>query len=89
MHGIYLTAILTTGIAAAIFVRLIHKLKMPAKEGLVWLAAIVALPLQPLAFYLVRHSARPLGCRSTWVHLPDLSVCDLGIRRSDDAALAW
>ena len=54
MHGIYLTAILTTGIAAAIFAPLIHKLKMPANERLVWLTAIVALPLQPLAFYLVR-----------------------------------
>ena len=54
MHGIYLTAILTTGIAIAIFGPLIHKLKMPANERLVWLAAVVALPLQPLAFYLVR-----------------------------------
>jgi ribosomal protein S27E len=31
MHGIYLTAILTTGIAAAIFAPLIHRLKMPAR----------------------------------------------------------
>jgi hypothetical protein len=54
MHGIYLTAIITTSIAAAVFVPLIKKLKMPANERLVWLAAIVALPLQPLAFYLVR-----------------------------------
>jgi hypothetical protein len=52
MHGIYLTAILTTGIAAAIFAPLIHKLKMPANERLVWLAAMVVLPLQPLAFYV-------------------------------------
>src|ERR1700716_1576863 len=54
MHGIYLTAILTTSIAIAIFGPLIHKLKMPANERLVWLAAVVALALQPLAFYLVR-----------------------------------
>lgn len=54
MHGIYLTAILTTGIAAAIFGPLIHKLKTPANERLVWLAAALALPLQPLAFYFVR-----------------------------------
>jgi hypothetical protein len=54
MQGIYLTALLTTGIAAAIFGPLIHKLKMPANERLIWLAALVALPLQPLAFYLVR-----------------------------------
>lgn len=54
MRGIYLAALLTTGIAAAIFVPLIHRLRMPANERLVWLAAAVALPLQPLAFYLVR-----------------------------------
>ena len=54
MHGIYLTAVLTTGIASAIFGPLIHKLKMPANERLVWLAAGIALPLQPLAFYLIR-----------------------------------
>src|ERR1041384_461097 len=54
MPGIYLAAILTTAIAAAIFVPLIHKRKMPADVGLVGLAAAIALPLQPLAFYLVR-----------------------------------
>lgn len=54
VHGIYLTAVLTTGIAAAIFGPLIQKLKMPANVRLVWLAAAVALPLQPLAFYFVR-----------------------------------
>src|SRR5256885_14234794 len=54
MQGIYLAAILTTGIAAAIFVPIIHRLKMPANEWLVWLAAALALPMQPLAFYLVR-----------------------------------
>lgn len=54
MHGIYLAAILTTGIAAAIFGPLIHRLKMPADVRLVWLAAGLALPMQPLAFYLVR-----------------------------------
>jgi hypothetical protein len=54
MHGIYLTAVLTTAIAAAIFGPLIHKLKMPANVRLLWLAAVLALPLQPLAFYLVR-----------------------------------
>jgi hypothetical protein len=54
MQGIYLAAILTTGIAAAIFIPLIHRLRMPANERLVWLAAALALPMQPLAFYLVR-----------------------------------
>jgi hypothetical protein len=54
MQGIYLAEIITTGIAAAIFVPVIHRLKMPATERLVWLAAAIALPMQPLAFYLVR-----------------------------------
>ena len=54
MRGIHITAILTTGIAAVIFGPLIHRLKMPASERLVWLAAGIALPLQPLAFYFVR-----------------------------------
>ncbi|HEV2804542.1 MAG TPA: hypothetical protein VGW57_06370 [Chthoniobacterales bacterium] len=54
LHGIYLAALLTTGIAAAIFVALVHRLRKPANERLVWLAAAVALPMQPLAFYLVR-----------------------------------
>jgi hypothetical protein len=54
MQGIYLAAILTTGIAAAIFVPIIHRLRIPANERLVWLAAAMAVPMQPLAFYLVR-----------------------------------
>lgn len=54
MHGIYITAILTTGVAATIFGPLIDKLKMPANTRLLWLAAGIALPMQPLAFYLVR-----------------------------------
>src|SRR5436190_514876 len=54
MQGIYLAEIITTGIAAAIFVPVIHRLKMPANEWLVWLAAALALPMEPLAFYLVR-----------------------------------
>jgi hypothetical protein len=54
MRGIYLTAVLTTGVAAVLFGVLIHKLRLPAKERLLWLAAALALPLQPLAFYLIR-----------------------------------
>jgi hypothetical protein len=54
MQGIYLAEIITTGIAAAIFVPVIHRLKMPASERLVWLAAALVLPMEPLAFYLVR-----------------------------------
>lgn len=54
MPGIYLTAILTTAIALAIFVPLIHKLRLPANERRLWLAAGLVLPLQPLAFYFVR-----------------------------------
>src|SRR5262249_39903802 len=54
MPGIYLTAILTTIFAAGIFGTLIHFLRMPAKERLLLLATILALPLQPLAFFYVR-----------------------------------
>jgi len=54
MRGIYLTAVLTTGVAVVLYGLLIHKLRLPAKERLLWLAAALALPLQPLAFYLVR-----------------------------------
>src|ERR1043166_560980 len=54
MHGIYLTAVITTVIAAAIFGPLVHKLKMPANERLLWFAAALALPLAPLAYFFVR-----------------------------------
>jgi hypothetical protein len=54
MHGIYLTAAFTSAVAIALFGTLVHKLRLPANERLLWLAAAVALPLQPLAFYLVR-----------------------------------
>src|SRR5882724_3658916 len=54
MPGIYLTAILTTAVAAAIFGTLLHHLRLPANERLLWLAAALVLPLQPLAFYFVR-----------------------------------
>ena len=54
MPGIYLTAVFTTVVATAIFGTLIHKLRLPANERLLWLAAVVALPLQPLAFYFIR-----------------------------------
>ena len=54
MPGIYLTAVLTTAAAVAIFGTMIHKLRLPANERLLSLAATVALPLCPLAFFLVR-----------------------------------
>ena len=54
MPGIYITAILTTAVAAAVFGTLIHKLRLPANERLLWLAAALMLPLQPLVFYFVR-----------------------------------
>ena len=54
MPGIYITAILTSAIAVVIFGTLIHKLRLPANERLLWLAAGIVLPLQPLAFYFIR-----------------------------------
>ena len=54
MHQIYTAAILTTGIALAIFGTVIRKMRLPANERLLWLAMLIVLPMQPLAFYLVR-----------------------------------
>lgn len=54
MHGIFIAAILTTAIALAIFGTLIRKLKLPANPRLLWLAALIVLPLEPAAFYFVR-----------------------------------
>ncbi len=54
MHGIFIAAILTTGIALAIFGTLLRRLKQPANGKLLLLAALIALPLQPAAFYFVR-----------------------------------
>ena len=54
MHSIYFTALLTTAAALAVFGTLIHKLRLPANERLLWLAAALALPLCPLAFFFVR-----------------------------------
>ena len=52
--GIYLTAIVTTAVAAAIFGHVIYRLGSPANPRLLWLAFGIALPLQPLAFLIVR-----------------------------------
>jgi DNA-directed RNA polymerase subunit RPC12/RpoP len=54
VHGIYVAAILTTGIALAVFGTLVRRLKQPANGRLLLLAALIALPLQPAAFYFVR-----------------------------------
>jgi hypothetical protein len=54
MHGIYLTEVFTTIAAAAIFGTVIHKLRLPANNLLLWLAAALALPLQPLVFFVIR-----------------------------------
>lgn len=54
MPGIYIAAIVTTGIAVAIFGTAIRKLKLPANPRLLWLAALIVLPLEPVSFYFVR-----------------------------------
>ena len=54
MHGIFIAAILTTAIAIAIFGTSIRKLKVPANTRLLWLAALIVLPLEPASFYFVR-----------------------------------
>jgi hypothetical protein len=52
--GIYFTAIITMVVAVAVFGTWVHKLRQPADERLLWLAAFIVLPLQPLVFYFVR-----------------------------------
>ena len=54
MHGIHIAEILTIGIAFTILVVTLRNLKLPANGRLVWLAGLIVLPLQPLAYYLVR-----------------------------------
>ena len=52
MKGIYITALLTSGLAFAFYSWLIRRLKAPARW--LWLAWLIVLPMQPLAFYGVR-----------------------------------
>ena len=54
MHQIHIAAILTTALAVAIFGTLIRKLRLPANPRLLWCAALIVLPLEPLSFFLVR-----------------------------------
>jgi len=54
MHGIHLTAVLTTTAAVVIFGTVIYRLPLPASNRLLWLAGAFALPLQPLAFFFIR-----------------------------------
>lgn len=54
MTGIYLTALLTSGLAVVLFALVNRKLRQSAEERLIWLTFLFALPLQPLAFYCVR-----------------------------------
>ena len=54
MHGIFIAAILTTAIALAIFGTLVRKLQLPANPRLLWLAALIVLPLEPAVFFFVR-----------------------------------
>ena len=54
MHGIHVAAIITTAIAVWIFGTLNRKLKLPANPRLLWLAALIVLPMEPASFYFVR-----------------------------------
>jgi len=54
MSGIYIAALITTAIVLAFYGSLIRHLKSPADKRLLLLGFLIALPLQPLAFYLVR-----------------------------------
>jgi hypothetical protein len=52
--GIYIAAGITTGVAVAFYGWLIAKLATPVDCRMLLLAFVIALPLQPLAFYAVR-----------------------------------
>ena len=52
--GIIVAAIITTLLAAAAYGYLIRRITAPDDRRVVLIAALVALPLQPLAFYAVR-----------------------------------
>ena len=54
MHQIFITAFLTTALAVAVFGTLIGRLKLPANPRLLWLAALIVLPLEPASFFFVR-----------------------------------
>jgi DNA-directed RNA polymerase subunit RPC12/RpoP len=54
VHQIYIAAVVTTAVAVAIFGTLIRKLKLPANPRLLWFAALIVLPLEPISFYVVR-----------------------------------
>ena len=53
MKGIYPAAV-TTVIALSLFGTIIWKMKSPVEKRWLWLAFLLVLPLQPLAFYLIR-----------------------------------
>jgi hypothetical protein len=63
LQGIYINAAISSVIAFLLLGFAIRNLRLPANEQLLWLAFIIALPLQPLAFYLLRV---PLD---NWLHL--------------------
>jgi hypothetical protein len=52
--GIYIAAAITTLAVVAAYGYLVRRLSPPADHRFLLLAALIALPLQPLAFYLVR-----------------------------------
>lgn len=54
MKGIYIAALITTIAVLLIFGTLAYKIKDKANERWLLLAFLIALPLQPLAFYFVR-----------------------------------
>ena len=54
MKGIYIAALITTATSLALYGALLKRLSAPSDRRLLILAFCLTLPLQPLAFYLVR-----------------------------------
>ena len=54
MRSIYYTALITSIVALSVYGLIIYRTKSPVDRRCLWLAFLIALPLQPLAFYLIR-----------------------------------
>ena len=69
MKGLYITAVITTAIALAVYGTIIRKMKSPVDKRWLWLAFFIVLPLQPLAFYLVRAPLNSVAGRQVGIKI--------------------
>jgi hypothetical protein len=95
MPGIYYAFVLTALVAIAIFGPLIHKLRLPANERLLWLAAILVLPLQPNGVnpekggYDSHYQAHGLVFATRYYALVADATLQGELKRTIDMAFVW